>query len=174
MRLTLLREALHLRQEAFGWNSRNGGGSWAWHWGGSKPANGSRRRRRAAASWPGTPWTWRRCCCSAFRSRRAARPSAPRRSSTEWRGSGRTTPHPCGDLPALLPRFSRTQIAAQYRACLRLAPEDLRLRQAFAGFLQEGGEPEAAVALLREGLQLHPGSAVAQHAMGLALAELGA
>lgn len=81
--------------------------------------------------------------------------------------------HPCGDLPALLPRFSRTQIDAQYRACLRLAPEDLRLRQAFASFLQEGGEPEAAVALLREGLQLHPGSAVAQHAMGLALAELG-
>lgn len=81
--------------------------------------------------------------------------------------------HPCGDLTALLPRFSRTQIAAQYRACLRLAPEDLRLRQAFAVFLQEGGEPEAAVELLREGLQLHPDSAVAQHAMGLALAELG-
>jgi Flp pilus assembly protein TadD len=81
--------------------------------------------------------------------------------------------HPCGDLTALLPRFSRTQIAAQYQACLRLAPEDLRLRQAFAGFLQESGEPEAAVALLREGLQLHPGSAAAQHAMGLALAELG-
>jgi Flp pilus assembly protein TadD len=81
--------------------------------------------------------------------------------------------HPCGNLNSLLPRFSRTQIAAQYRACLRLAPEDLRLRQAFAGFLQEGGEPEAAVALLREGLQLHPGSAVAQHAMGLALAEVG-
>jgi tetratricopeptide (TPR) repeat protein len=82
-------------------------------------------------------------------------------------------PHPCGDLPTLLPRFSRTQVATQYTACLRLAPEDLRLRQAFATFLQEGGEPEAAVALLREGLQLHPGSAVAQHAMGLALAELG-
>jgi Flp pilus assembly protein TadD len=81
--------------------------------------------------------------------------------------------HPCGDLPALLPRFTRTQIAAQYRACLRLAPEDFRLRQAFASFLQEGGETEAAVALLREGLQLHPCSAVAQHAMGLALAELG-
>jgi len=81
--------------------------------------------------------------------------------------------HPCGDLPALLPRFSRPQIAAQYRACLRLAPEDLRLRQAFAGFLQEGGEPEAAVVLLREGLQLRPGGAAAQHAMGLALAELG-
>jgi Flp pilus assembly protein TadD len=81
--------------------------------------------------------------------------------------------HPCGDLTALLPRFSRTQIAAQYQACLRLAPEDLRLRQAFATFLLEGGEPEAAVALLHEALQLNPGSAVAQHAMGLALAELG-
>jgi Flp pilus assembly protein TadD len=81
--------------------------------------------------------------------------------------------HPCGDLTSLLPRLSRTQIEAQYRACLRLVPEDLRLRQAFASFLQEGGDAEASVALLREGLQLHPGSAVAQHAMGLALAELG-
>jgi Flp pilus assembly protein TadD len=81
--------------------------------------------------------------------------------------------HPCGDLTALLPRFSRTQITAQYRACLRLAPEDLRLRLAFASFLQDGGEPEDAVVLLREGLRLHPGSPVAQHAMGLALAELG-
>ncbi len=81
--------------------------------------------------------------------------------------------HPCGDLTALLPRFSRTQISAQYQACLRLAPEDLRLRQAFASFLQDGGESEAAVALLRAGLQLHPDSAAAQHAMGLALAELG-
>jgi Flp pilus assembly protein TadD len=81
--------------------------------------------------------------------------------------------HPCADLTALLPRFTRTQITAQYRACLRMAPEDLRLRQAFASFFQEAGDPEAAVALLREGLQLHPNSAVAQHAMGLALAELG-
>ncbi len=81
--------------------------------------------------------------------------------------------HPCGDLPALLPRFSRDQIAAQYRACLKLAPEDLRLRHAFAAFLQEGGEPEAAVVLLHEGLTLLPRSAPAQHAMGLALAELG-
>jgi Flp pilus assembly protein TadD len=81
--------------------------------------------------------------------------------------------HPCGNLPALLPRFSRTQIASQYRACLRLAPEDLRLRLGFANFLQEGSEPEAAVALLREGLELHPGSAVAHHAIGIALAEQG-
>jgi Flp pilus assembly protein TadD len=81
--------------------------------------------------------------------------------------------HPCGDLTALLPRFSRSQIAAQYQACLRLAPEDLRLRQAFAVFLQDGGEPEAAVDLLREGLQQHPNSATVQHAMGLALADLG-
>jgi len=81
--------------------------------------------------------------------------------------------HPCGDLPALLPRFTRHQIIAQFRACLRLSPEDFRLRQAFASFLLEGGEGQDAVALLREGLVLHPRSAPAQHAMGLALAELG-
>lgn len=82
-------------------------------------------------------------------------------------------PHPCGDLPALLPRFSRPQIDAQYRACLRLSPEDLRLRRAYAGFLQEGGEHEAAIALLWEGLRLTPRSAAAHHAMGMALAEQG-
>jgi Flp pilus assembly protein TadD len=81
--------------------------------------------------------------------------------------------HPCGDLPALLPRFSRAQITAQFRACLRLSPEDFRLRQAFATFLTEGGEAVAAVELLREGLALHPRLAPAQHAMGLAQAEVG-
>ena len=81
--------------------------------------------------------------------------------------------HPCGDIPALLPRFSRAQAAAQFRACLKLSPEDFRLRQAFATFLMEGGEGQAAVAVLREGLALHPRSAPAQHGMGLALAELG-
>jgi Flp pilus assembly protein TadD len=82
-------------------------------------------------------------------------------------------PHPCGDLPALLPRFSRHQIDAQYRACLQLAPDDMRLRQAFASFLQDGGEHDRAVTLLHEGLQLHPRSAAAHHAMGMALAEQG-
>ncbi|HUB15548.1 MAG TPA: tetratricopeptide repeat protein [Acetobacteraceae bacterium] len=82
-------------------------------------------------------------------------------------------PHPCGDLPALLPRFSRAQITAQFQACLKLAPEDFRLRQAFATFLQDGGEHVEAIALLREGLVLHPRSAPAQHGMGLALAEVG-
>jgi len=81
--------------------------------------------------------------------------------------------HPCGDIPALLPRFSRPQVTAQFQACLKLSPEDFRLRLAFATFLMEGGEGEAAVTLLREGLLLHPRFAPAQHAMGLALAELG-
>jgi len=79
--------------------------------------------------------------------------------------------HPCGDLTALL-RASHASRSRRNTGVPAPGAEDLRLRQAFASFLQEGGDPEAAVALLREGLQLHPGSAVAQHAMGLALAEL--
>jgi Flp pilus assembly protein TadD len=81
--------------------------------------------------------------------------------------------HPCSDLAGLLPRLSHGQVTAQYRASLRLAPEDMRLRHAFAGFLQARGNVEEAVAVLREGLRQNPGSSAAQHAMGVALAELG-
>jgi tetratricopeptide (TPR) repeat protein len=81
--------------------------------------------------------------------------------------------HPCSELPRALPRFSRNQIGAQYQACLRLAPEDLRLRLAFASFLQDGHEVEAAIDLLLAGLPLHRHSGTLRHAIGVALAEQG-
>ncbi|HEY1932288.1 MAG TPA: tetratricopeptide repeat-containing glycosyltransferase family protein [Acetobacteraceae bacterium] len=80
--------------------------------------------------------------------------------------------HPCEDLASLLPRLPQDGVAAQYRACLRFAPEDMRLRQAFARFLRATGEGAAAVAVLREGLRHDPSSAMAQHAIGVTLAEL--
>jgi Flp pilus assembly protein TadD len=81
-------------------------------------------------------------------------------------------PHPCEDLASLLPRLSQDAVAAQYRACLRVAPEDMRLRQAFARFLRATGDSSAAVAVLRDGLRHDPSSAVTQHAIGITLAEL--
>ena len=81
--------------------------------------------------------------------------------------------HPCRDLTGLLPRLSRAQVAEQYRACIRLAPEDVRLRHAFANFLQRGGELDEAIRLLRDGLQRSPDFPASHAALGVALGESG-
>lgn len=81
-------------------------------------------------------------------------------------------PHPCDDLASLLPRLSAEDVATQYRACLRFAPEDMRLRQAFARFLRASGDGPGAVAVLRDGLRHDPSSVTTQHAIGVTLAEL--
>ncbi len=76
--------------------------------------------------------------------------------------------HPCLDLARLKPALPRALVARQFRACLDLAPSDSRLRRAFAGFLLETDDPEAAEAVLT-GLS---GDAAAQHLKGMARAEL--
>ena len=81
--------------------------------------------------------------------------------------------HPCGDLAGLLPRLTRAQVDSQYRACLRIAPEDTRLTRAFADFLWAAGDSDGAIAALREVLRQGPSAAATHRAMGLALAEHG-
>jgi Flp pilus assembly protein TadD len=82
--------------------------------------------------------------------------------------------HPCADLARmLLAHDNMSLVAPQYRACLRLAPDDLRLHYAFAGFLRETGEAAEAVSMLAPVLRAHPDSAEAHDQMGLALAEAG-
>jgi tetratricopeptide (TPR) repeat protein len=82
--------------------------------------------------------------------------------------------HPCADLARmLLAHDSMSLVAPQYRACLGLAPDDLRLCYAFAGFLRETGEAAEAVSVLAPVLRAHPDSAEAHDQMGLALAEAG-
>jgi tetratricopeptide (TPR) repeat protein len=76
--------------------------------------------------------------------------------------------HPCLDLARLKPALPRALVARQFRACLDLAPSDSRLRRAFAGFLLETDDPDAAEAVLA-GLS---GDAAAQHLKGMARAEL--
>ena len=78
--------------------------------------------------------------------------------------------HPCHDLSELRPPVSTALIARQYRACLRLAPNDLRLRRQFGEFLLDNDMPMDAVSVLRDAL----GTAVTHNLMGLALAETGA
>lgn len=74
--------------------------------------------------------------------------------------------HPCTDFAAFCPGGP---VAPLFRACLRLSPDNARLRRDFAGFLLEhDGAAEAELAL---GDPLD--SAAGQHLMGLALAEQG-
>ena len=78
-------------------------------------------------------------------------------------------PHPCHDLSELRPPVATALIARQYRACLRLAPNDMRLRRQFGEFLLDNDMPMDAISVLRDAL----GTAEAHNLMGLALAETG-
>ncbi len=78
--------------------------------------------------------------------------------------------HPCRDLDG---RLGAREFAAQVRACLDLAPHDARLRLMWAECLQAGGELDGAAEVLAGLLRDAPGSAAAQHRLGLLRAELG-
>jgi cytochrome c-type biogenesis protein CcmH/NrfG len=81
--------------------------------------------------------------------------------------------HPCADLAALLiAQGKATLIVPQYGACLRLAPDDRRLRYGLAECLREQGDGEAALAVL-EPLRGDPADAELHYQVGMALAEDG-
>jgi tetratricopeptide (TPR) repeat protein len=85
-----------------------------------------------------------------------------------------TAPHPCCDLTALLRRTGQSaRIEPQYRAALRLAPDDAALRYAFADFLHDAGRHAEAIALLSEALALRPDFAPARNLLAIALAASG-
>jgi len=63
--------------------------------------------------------------------------------------------------------------APQVRACLDLAPGDLRLRLLWADCLHRGGDLRGAVATLNALLEDAPETAAAHHRLGLLHAELG-
>src|SRR4051812_14406631 len=75
---------------------------------------------------------------------------------------------PCKDLETMQPRVPRSIVARQYRACLRLAPTDARLRRDFANYLLDNGEPDTALTVLRDA----PESAATFNLRGMALAEI--
>jgi tetratricopeptide (TPR) repeat protein len=77
--------------------------------------------------------------------------------------------HPCLELARLKPPLPRALVARQFRACLRLAPSDQRLRLDFAGFLLDSDQATEAEAILADG----PATAATHHLMGLIQAELG-
>lgn len=82
--------------------------------------------------------------------------------------------HPCGDLARMLVAQDKAALVEPlYRACLKLTPDDLRLRYGLSELLRERGDSEAAIALLAPVLLTRPDDAEAQDQMGLALAEAG-
>jgi Flp pilus assembly protein TadD len=76
---------------------------------------------------------------------------------------------PCRDLAMLQPGVPRSTVARQYRACLRLAPGDARLRRDFASYLLDNSEPDVALTVLRD----VPDAAATCNLRGMALAETG-
>jgi tetratricopeptide (TPR) repeat protein len=75
--------------------------------------------------------------------------------------------HPCVKLARLHPALPRALIARQFRACLRLAQSDDRLKLAFAEFLLDTDKPVEAERILADA----PDTAAAHHLRGLARAE---
>ncbi len=76
---------------------------------------------------------------------------------------------PCRDFATMEPRVPRALVTRQYRACLRLAPADTRLRLDFAGYLLEHSEADAALVVLRDA----PDCSTTSNLRGMALAETG-
>jgi uncharacterized protein (TIGR02996 family) len=75
--------------------------------------------------------------------------------------------HPCLDLVRFRPALPRPLITRQFQACLRLEPDDARLRLAFADYLLDSNNPEEAEAVLCNAAP----SAAAAHLIGMAQAE---
>jgi tetratricopeptide (TPR) repeat protein len=82
--------------------------------------------------------------------------------------------HPCRDLAGILQRLGRCEdIVAQYRESLLIAPDDIRLRYAFADYLHEAGQPQDAADILAVALRKRPDFDVGHNLMGIALYDLG-
>ncbi len=82
-------------------------------------------------------------------------------------------PHPCAELAGLPGQLPHSQVAAQFQACLRLAPDDTRLHAAFANFLHESGQMTEAIPVLEDWLQRDPDAMAAHNLMGIVQSDLG-
>lgn len=78
------------------------------------------------------------------------------------------TDHPCTAFARFDPPFAPPAITRVFQACLRLAPDDNRLKAAFADFLIDAMKPLDALEILAE----LPETAPVHHMRGLAQAEL--
>jgi tetratricopeptide (TPR) repeat protein len=77
--------------------------------------------------------------------------------------------HPCTEFARLRPPFPRGLVGRLFQACLALAPNDARLRLAYAEFLIDTDQAARAETMLADA----PDSTAAHHLRGLALGEQG-
>ncbi len=73
---------------------------------------------------------------------------------------------PCRDFANMEPRVPRALVTRQYRACLRLASKDTRLRHDFASYLLENSAPDAALTVLRDAPEVSGHQQSARHGAG--------
>jgi tetratricopeptide (TPR) repeat protein len=80
--------------------------------------------------------------------------------------------HPCLDVARMRPDEPRI-VAALFRACRAIVPNDQKLGYAYGNFLLDTGNPAAAAAVLRELVTAAPAFGPAHNLFGMALVELG-
>lgn len=82
--------------------------------------------------------------------------------------------HPFRDLAIILCRIGQqAQVGPQFQALFRIAPDDASLLYAYAEFLYDNGQCEAAIPVLAEAQQLQPDAMPARNLLAMAYASLG-
>ena len=86
----------------------------------------------------------------------------------------RNAAHPFRDLAIILCRIGQqTRVEPQFRALFHLAPGDASLLYAYAEFLYDSGQSEAAIPVLAEAQRLQPDGIPARNLLAMAYASLG-
>ena len=107
-----------------------------------------------------------------FGARRDVKRAVPLLVRVAWLRSGQ--PFPCSDWSQILGRLRCRQLfMGLYRKCLRLHPDDERLRYYFAASLHESNALKEAVTVLVDGIRRKPDWVLAHHLLGFVLADLG-
>ncbi len=82
--------------------------------------------------------------------------------------------HPFRDLAIILCRIGQpAQVEPQFHALRRIAPDDASLFYAFAEFLYDSGQSDAAIPILAEAQRLEPDGMPARNLLAMAYASLG-
>jgi tetratricopeptide (TPR) repeat protein len=107
-----------------------------------------------------------------FGARRDIKRAVPLLVRVAWLRSGQ--PFPCSDWSQIHVRLRCRQLFVElYRKCLRLHPDDDRLRYYFAESLHESSALKEAVIVLVDGIRRRPDWVLAHHLLGFVLADLG-
>jgi Flp pilus assembly protein TadD len=86
----------------------------------------------------------------------------------------RNAAHPFRDLAGILCRIGQqARVGPQFQALYRITPDDASLLYAYAEFLYDSGQSEAAIPVLHEAQRLRPDGMPARNLLAMAYASLG-